>query len=1142
LARGCALSVFALTIAAPVMAQDTTSAVRGTVLSDLGSPVSGATVTLVHTPSGTRATTSTSAEGTFEARGLRIGGPYEVKIEAQGFREQTITDVFLTIGDTFRLETQLVAEVGEMEAIVVSAAAIRSGGLITGSASQYTSDEVLGTVSSRRDIRDLIRKDPFASFIPGNGGISFGGTNTRFNRFSVDGVQLQDNFGLNNGGLPSSRGLISLDAIEQISVKSAPFDIAEGRFQGGAVNVVLKSGTNDYRASGFYTYGSDSLASNGGKGPSFLVAPDGPSAAGFSQFTFNNWGAGISGPIIKDKLFFSFNYEWLRETRPAATGPTGSGFPNEVAGVTQTVIDQVRNTFNTVYGPLTSNFNIGNTVTSTPETDRKLNAKVDWNITDDHRLSLTYIQHKNSIPVSAGGRISNSATNGRSITNAGRAFSLESSWYDLTEDTKAYTAQLNSQWSDNFSTEFRVNLRDYVRGQDSRLGLGLGEFVICLDPTTADAPGSTASRQCGGTALFIGPDESRQSNAFASKTYTYGGNAQLRMGDHLFKLIAEYQKNDINNLFIQRSRGQWYFDSIASFGARRAEDVRFTGAISGNIDDGAAIWGYDLFTVGLQDTWELTDTLTLQAGLRYDVFGTGRGAIPLNERFLNTYGFTNQATLKGRDILQPRFGFNWDAFDWLNVAGGIGLFSGGTPDVWVSNNYSNNGVVLNETRIQRTSATAFTDTIANANPVTGGTLARVLPAGLGDLVLNQVTGLIPTALQAYISGPATASRLPSGNLFTTGSTNALDPNFEIPSTWRYNLQFSFDLDLGALGDGWTVQAAMLGSEVKNTLSWTDLRARPLVVGGVNQLTPDGRQRFDTAVGAASDILLRNDTTGNSQTYSIAISKAWDFGLDMSIAYTRNRSRDNGMANAATAVSAYEVTAIDAQRPESSRSLFEVTNQGRFSVGFRREFFGDNETRLELSGEIRSGVPFSYTFNTGGAVNGRSPIFGLVGSTSRYPFFVPDFNQQATNTGAGGRPRIGNVEFNNQATLDAMRAIVQSSELSSFQGRIAPRNIGTGPSFKKMDVRVSQQIPFFWGKFTAYADIENFLNLLNKNWNSFRSFSDIQMTTVSCVAEGTNLCARFLYTGTPGAGATDPQTSLNQGQSLWQLRIGIRYDF
>lgn len=324
----------ATVVAAPAQAQETSSSVRGTVESSSG-PVSGATVTVTHAPSGTVARTTTDGDGNFSANGLRVGGPFTVEVSADGYDSARITDLFLQAGQPFRLPVML-----EDTAIVVTASSV--GGAVEQSNGPITAlnrEAIEGVASVNRDIRDLARRDPLVTMDLTNARtIEVAGNNGRLNRFSVDGVQFSDDFGLNNGGLPTSRGPVPFDAIEQFSVKVAPFDIAEGDFQGGAVNVVLRSGGNKFRGGAFFTYTDDSLTGSRTRGRDVSL-----------DFDSKQYGANISGPIIKDKLFFMFAYEKTEETDPFDDG-FGPGFANQVPGLTQAVIDQVSSIAQSRYG------------------------------------------------------------------------------------------------------------------------------------------------------------------------------------------------------------------------------------------------------------------------------------------------------------------------------------------------------------------------------------------------------------------------------------------------------------------------------------------------------------------------------------------------------------------------------------------------------------------------------------------------------------------------------------------------------------------------------------------------------------------------------------------------------------------------
>ncbi|MEK7422676.1 MAG: TonB-dependent receptor, partial [Actinomycetota bacterium] len=355
----------ATAIATPACAQETASAVRG-VVSTSGQPVSGATVTIVHTPSGTTASTTTDQDGNFSANGLRIGGPFTVTVEADGFEAGTVNDLFLTAGQPARLPIELQAS----QQIVVTAAAL--GNVLNtsdGPTTVMNAEKIASTASINRDIRDLARRDPLVTIDLTNGRtIEIAGNNGRLNRFSVDGMQMSDDFGLNNGGLPTNRGPVPFDAIEQFTVKTAPFDIAEGDMQGGAINVVLKSGANKFHGGGFYSYTGDGLTGNESKATKVAL-----------DFISKQFGGWLSGPIFKDKLFFMVAYEHTKEGQPLEAG-FGSGFANQIPGLTQAVIDQVSSIAQSRYG-----YDTLGLISTTQEEDAKIVGKLDWNISDQHR-------------------------------------------------------------------------------------------------------------------------------------------------------------------------------------------------------------------------------------------------------------------------------------------------------------------------------------------------------------------------------------------------------------------------------------------------------------------------------------------------------------------------------------------------------------------------------------------------------------------------------------------------------------------------------------------------------------------------------------------------------------------------------------
>ena len=1093
LAASAASLSLACGLAAPVHAQETSSSVRGTVTSDSG-PVAGAAVTVVHEPSGTTLNTTTDGSGSFSANGLRIGGPFTVTVNADGYESSAVNGLFLQAGQPARLPIQLQAQ----NQIVVSASSLGpSIAASDGPTTVLTRDDIEGVASVNRDIRDLARRDPLVSVdLTNSRAIEIAGNNGRLNRFSVDGVQLSDDFGLNNGGLPTSRGPVPYDAIEQFSVKVAPFDIAEGDFQGGAINVVLRSGTNKFHGTGFYSYSDENLTGDTSRGVTADI-----------KLSSKNYGGLLAGPIIKDKLFFMVAYERAKDSFPYDSG-VGSGVFNQVPLITQANIDQITQIANTTYNYDTLGFQ-----PNEREDDEKLIGKIDWNVNDNHRLALTYIYNLGTYQVQ----------NNTFLTPT-FALGLESNAYQTKEQINTGTVELNSTWSDNFSTTLRGSYRDYNRNQDPIGGRSISNFEVCLDPAST---GSATS--CNTARLFFGPDVSRHTNFLRTDNLSFDFTARLDAGDHAFRFITGYTRVNTYNLFIQRSLGDLYFDSIADFQNRRANRFRLGGAVP-TLDpvDAAADFQSRSYNFGLQDDWQVTDSLQLTLGARYDLLDDSPTP-PLNSNFLARQGYPNTSTFKGRGVLQPRFGFKWEATDRLNITGGVGIFSGGTPDVYLSNVYSNTGQLTNSIDIQRNTSAAGCN--PGSNSLTPAQNAALCAAALNSPTGRAFDPLVTSYLATNVSSLALAS------------TDAIDPDLKIARKLKASLQVDYDANLGFLGDHWLVGGQLLYDKNIHGYQWTDVRS---VLTGLT--LPDGRPRYNAIGNVATtnrDLLLTNSKKGRAYFATFRFAKSWDNGFSIDGSYTRSDVKDVAALTSSTSSSNYQNNVfVDPNFASYGRSIYEFADQYKFGATFKREFFGDAETRISLFGEYRSGRPYSVTMleNTGG----RGAAFGTVGNLGKQLLYVPTMGD-------------ARVSFDSVASETAFNAQVDALGLGKYRGKILPKNSQTSPDFFKVDLHLSQQIPLpvvKGGKLELFADIENVLNLINSDWGSLRQVPFDYTSTlvrVACLtaavptgtaatpaqttANPTQQCAQFRYSS-----VVAPVEVLQTRQSLYGIRVGVKVKF
>eukprot|EP00581_Thalassiosira_minuscula_P035019 CAMPEP_0184451446 /NCGR_PEP_ID=MMETSP0740-20130409/6447_1 /TAXON_ID=385413 /ORGANISM="Thalassiosira miniscula, Strain CCMP1093" /LENGTH=413 /DNA_ID=CAMNT_0026821945 /DNA_START=57 /DNA_END=1295 /DNA_ORIENTATION=+ len=401
-----AASMMTAAIVAPAEAQVTTSSIRGDVTNEAGAAVSDATVTITHTPSGTVSSATTNSSGVFSARGLRVGGPYTVAVSGGEFAPVQIDDLYLTLDQTLSLPIT-VTGARTMDTVVVTGTRALAGFSNDGLSTSLGLEALNEIASIDRDITDAAQLDPFASVNVQSGGakeLSIAGANNRFNSLTVDGVALNDRFGLNANGFPTQRSPISYDAIESLSIQTAPFDVEFNGFTGGTINAVTKSGTNEFHGSVAYYTTDDSLIGDKSQDDDFSFT--------FEEETFV---ATLGGPIIKDKLFFFLAYDKYEETAPLINGPAGSGALNEERDILQSDVDEIRQVVSDVWGFDIGGFDKG------PAEDEKILANIDWNINNDHRAKFTYIR-------TDGNTIREQ--NGNNFLASDNRLGASSAWYD----------------------------------------------------------------------------------------------------------------------------------------------------------------------------------------------------------------------------------------------------------------------------------------------------------------------------------------------------------------------------------------------------------------------------------------------------------------------------------------------------------------------------------------------------------------------------------------------------------------------------------------------------------------------------------------------------------------------------------------
>lgn len=642
----------------------TAGAVNGRIVDDAGNPVSNAQVQILHTPSGTRRVTSTDEAGRFAGRGLRVGGPYIITATRDGFRTSIQDNLFLDVGDAGVVNLVMESVVGLDEIVVTGT---RSPGVFdamqmgTGSTVSREQIEQLPTIS--RNIQDFIRTDPrIAQADKERGEISAGGQNTRFNNIRVDGVSVNDGFGLESNNLPTNRQPVTIDSIESINISLANYDVALGGYTGASVDAVTRSGTNDFSGSAYYIYRDNSWT---GK-------RDGVKFTGFEDE--KTLGFTLGGPILRDRLFFFASYETFTRAAAAPTrGPAGSGAADEVAGISQATITEVQQIARDVWG-----FDAG-AFQPPAGLDRDIEdilIKLDWNITDNHRASFRYNKTDQEDP------------NLRGL--GARSLSLSTYWDTSIKEYTGYVAQLFSDWTDNFSTEVKIGYAEQRANFD--LGSRLPSIRICLN---------SPSNNCSNAdTLFIGTERFRHVNVLETDTLNVFFAGNYFVANHEIKFGLDYQSQEIFNLFGRDQFGVYDFFGIDAFRAGTPGRFDLFFPTQGGVETRAADWELRNWGFFLQDTWYATDKLTLSYGLRYDLPKVP-GSPAFNPIASEIVGIRNDGTVDGNGLLQPRFGFNYvpETERRTQIRGGLGLFQGISANVWLSNPFSVNGITQNNITI-----------------------------------------------------------------------------------------------------------------------------------------------------------------------------------------------------------------------------------------------------------------------------------------------------------------------------------------------------------------------------------------------------------------------------------------------------------
>lgn len=1077
-----ALGLVVALAAAPSFAQSTSAGVGGVVTDTSGQVVAGAEVTITHVESGTISRATTDASGRYNARGLRVGGPYTISVVKAGSGVDTEENIYLALNQVSTVNATL--EGGAVSTLETVTAVGFSGGSDVFSATKMgtgtsVSREMIEALpSANRNIQDYIRLDPRISQVSkADGAISAGGQNTRYNAIRIDGVNASDPFGLESNNLPTERQPVSMDAIEAINIDLANYDTTISGGTGAVIDAVTKSGTNEFHGSVYYTYRDKDWVREDLRGVKFN---------GFTDE--ETYGGTFGGPIIKDKLFFFANYEKYARTAP---GTSLSDTPYGRGVVTDADIARIQ-TAAAGYGFDAGSLSLpGSSKTETEE----YAIKIDWNINEDHRAALRYNNFEQSVlrfPL---------------INNTG--ISLSSSWYALPKTYETYVAELFSDWSDNFTTEFKVARKDYsaVRSTFSNLP----QIRIRGYGPNNDS-------------VYLGTEQNSHINIVESQEDSFFGAATWYVGDHTLKGGVDYTKNDILNFFGRNLNGVYEFNNIADFenNLPRSYIVRAPRPDGGTLADVPAEYTIKNTGIFLQDSWAVNMNLTLMFGVRIDIpdFSDQKLFNPLIEQ---TYGYDNTNTVED-ELVQPRFGFNYtfDSDRPTQLRGGVGLFGGAAPNVWLAGTYQNTGLNYVEYNV------------TNPADLVGVFTPNVNPPYVPN------TGTNPACVPV-----ATLSNCPRANV------DIAEVGLKLPSVWKANLAFDHELPWYGI----VASAELLLTQVNDGIYFERLDLYDANGNGSTAIGQDGRPIFWNASGlnpansgrfgmvagtngaqvknyrpnGIGDVLLmRNTDKGSSQQFTVGLDKRLAENWGWSLFYTFTQAKEVSPLTSSQNTSNWSNTLIgNVNENVAYNSRYAIRDRVTGTLNWKHQFFGDNDTNVGLFYEGRSGRPYSYIFFND--VNGD-------GANTNDLFYVPNGPGDVLFTGGAAME---------QAFFDWL---AENPQLKAYQGSIAPANAFRTNWTNNFDVRISQELPGFTSSHKAELalDIMNIGNLLNKDWGLIEDYGFFSTARVANYAGIDPATGKYVYnfSGTTDQPAIQENNNDkgNTGVSRWSVMMSFKYKF
>ena len=1098
------LLAFTMLIAGTVAyAQVTTSSLSGRVVDQLGEPVIGAAVMATHEPSGTIYGAVTNADGRYTIQGMRTGGPYKVDFTCLGYQDATYTGVTLQLAETFSLDAKINESTEMLEGTIVIASPTSKFNAQerTGAVTNIASEQITSMPTVNRSITDVTRLSPY-----GGNGMSFAGSDGRTANFTVDGANFNNNFGLSSN-LPGGGNPISIDAIEELQVVISPYDVRQTNFIGGGVNAITKSGTNTFKGTAYVYHKNENMQGDAVDGEQISGARD--------KNRSTTYGLTFGGPIVKNKLFFFVNAEMskvpsiVNRWRGSTNGVANAD--NFVSRTTNADLQRVSEHVMSKYGYDTGSW----TDFPANESNYKILARLDWNITQKHHLALRYNFTKNNVWNSPNGTSMDGGTRMASYRMSQKSMSFANSMYSMQNLVNTWSLDLNSRLADNLSNQFLATFSklDDIRGTNSQEF----PFIDILDGDLMEDGKGSDNYMALGYELFTWNNAVHNTVANVKDDLTwYLGTHKVTAG-----LSFEYQMAD--NQYMRNGTGYYRYNSVSDFlSGATPEVVCLTYGYDGEQYPAARVQFYKAGIYG-QDEWNVTDKFKLTYGIRFDGLFFNNNDLLTNNAILklnyypraNNYEETHIDTGKwptSKITISPRVGFTWDVLGdkSLKVRGGTGLFSGRLPLVFFTNMPTNGGLVQYQAQINAKNAAKNGFSM---DEFAGGLVTDANGKATVAALLNKLQTLgYPTTVSSDMG------TVPS-------AVNGVDPKFKMPQVWKTSVAIDYSFPTSF---PFSITAEGIFNKTINAVSISDWSI-PNVGGFARFNGADNRPIYPAGYRTGTKaFVLENTSKGYGWSANVTLNMQPIEGLSLMAAYTHTVNK--------------EITGMPGSAAESAFTYVPTSEGPNYINLHNSQYVTPDRVVASLTHNDKSGNHYSFIYEAwrGGYNYSYMTVNDMNGDGYNYDaVYIPTDEE------------VANKQFRFVSQDDATRFmdyVHKDAYMSKHQGQYAEGYSVYSPWVHRVDFSYKHDFTVKIGQtkntLQLSLDLKNLLNLFNSSWGVAKYLnpaigSDARILKYEGVdADG------YATFSTPSSisGSTETWTSNHSLSQCWYASIGIKYLF